>query len=83
MNDAEYMEQHDRLRHKYFLPVRPVSTYRESLVQAGFRIADVQCRSIEADVDEWHSFLAVYHEGVLADRGRTEGDRHTGWARRG
>ena len=65
MSDVGYMEQHDRLRQKYFLPVRPVSMYRERLVQAGFRIADVQCRSIEADVDEWHSFLAVYHEGVL------------------
>jgi SAM-dependent methyltransferase len=65
LKDADYMAAHDTLRKKYFLPVRPLSLYAEAIEGAGFEIIDTQSRSIAARVDEWHSFLAVYHEGVL------------------
>ncbi len=72
LNDEEYMGAHDRLRGKYFLPVRPLSTYTDALSQANLEIVDVTCRSIPARVDEWNSFLSVYHEGVLGWVGGAE-----------
>jgi ubiquinone/menaquinone biosynthesis C-methylase UbiE len=70
--DQEYMGKHDTLRQKYFLPVRSLDTYTDAMETAGFHLVDVQRRSIAARVDEWHSFLAVYHEGVLGWLGGAE-----------
>jgi len=72
LDDADYMQKHQVLRQKYFLPVRPLETYTTAMEAAGFELVDVQRRSIEARVDEWHSFLAVYHEGVLGWLGGAE-----------
>ena len=65
LDNHDYMQAHDRLRAKYFLPVRPLTTYTDAIEAAGLDITDVCCRSIPARVDEWNSFLSVYHEGVL------------------
>lgn len=65
LDDGDYMDAHDVLRTKYFLPVRPLATYRTALVDAGFQIDSIEARPIEARVDDWYDFLAVYHEGVL------------------
>ena len=72
LDDDDYMQKHEALRQKYFLPVRPLETYTTAMEDAGFELVDVQRRSIEARVDEWHSFLAVYHEGVLGWLGGAE-----------
>tara|TARA_B100001093_G_scaffold484692_1_gene518362 strand:+ start:162 stop:1160 length:999 start_codon:yes stop_codon:yes gene_type:complete len=65
LENHTFMDAHDRLRAKYFLPVRPLETYTNAINEAGLSVVDVQCRSIAARVDEWNSFLSVYHEGVL------------------
>lgn len=74
--DAELMDQHARLRRKFFLPVRDLSHYVDALTAAGFDVVDVASRTIEARVDEWYEFLSAYHEGVLGWAGgsrRVEG----------
>ncbi len=76
LDDAERMAAHDRLRHKFFLPVRPLAHYVEALHGAGFAVREVRRARIEARVDEWYAFLAAYHEGVLGWAGgsrRVEG----------
>jgi SAM-dependent methyltransferase len=62
---VDYMDAHDRLRNKYFLPVKGLSYYTDCFKSAGFQIQDVQCTPINANVQQWYSFLEVYHEGVL------------------
>lgn len=69
---AEHLATHDELRRKIFLPVRPLGHYLETLAAAGFEVAASECRPIEARVDDWYEFLAVYHEGVLGWAGGAE-----------
>jgi SAM-dependent methyltransferase len=59
------MAQYDRLRSKYFLPVRPLDHYLGALSRAGFGSLKHDVGRIEASVDEWFEFLSAYHEGVL------------------
>jgi ubiquinone/menaquinone biosynthesis C-methylase UbiE len=66
------MAAHAALRRRYFLPVRPLDYYLEALRGAGFTILRVAEATIEARVDEWYQFLAVYHEGVLGWVGGVE-----------
>jgi SAM-dependent methyltransferase len=66
------MKAYDELRAKYFLPVRPLDHYLDALRAAGFTIESVRNRTIEASVEEWYDFLAVYHEGVLGWVGGVE-----------
>ena len=65
LDDTEYMAAHDALRRKYFLPVRPLDYYLDSLRNRGFEVTSVQHRRIPARISEWRDFLGVYHEGVL------------------
>ncbi|MEC7984290.1 MAG: hypothetical protein VX278_03945 [Myxococcota bacterium] len=65
LQKEEYMRAHDKLRAKYFIPVRPLSYYTDHLQNAGFQIEYTQTHTIHAMVDQWFDFLAVYHEGVL------------------
>lgn len=65
LEDDEHMDQHERLRRKYFLPVRPLEYYLETLRAEGFDVTSVRHRRIPARVAEWFDFLSVYHEGVL------------------
>ncbi len=60
------------LRRKVFLPVRPLGHYLEALERAGFTIARVEHRTIEARTADWTAFLATYHEGVLGWVGGSE-----------
>ena len=64
-HDAERMASYDKLRRKFFLPVRPIDHYLSRLESAGLRILDVTHLPIEAHVDQWYEFLSAYHEGVL------------------
>lgn len=70
--DEEFMKAHDELRRKYFLPVRPLEFYLETLRSAGFEVMAVKHERIPARVTEWYDFLAVYHEGVLGWVGGAE-----------
>ena len=72
LEDADYMSAHDALRKKYFLPVRPLEHYLDSLRTEGFDVASVRHRRIPARVSEWYDFLSVYHEGVLGWVGGAE-----------
>ncbi len=63
--DEARMKRYDKLRAKFFLPVRPLAFYEEQLQQAGFTIEATHAVPIEASVEEWGDFLAAYHEGVL------------------
>ena len=72
LEDAEYMSTHATLRRKYFLPVRPLGYYLDSLRTEGFEVTSVRHRRIPARVSEWYDFLSVYHEGVLGWIGGAE-----------
>ena len=65
LKDLTYMKSHDKLRQKYFLPVRDLSYYEEVFTEAGFTLETTENRLITARVDEWYDFIAVYHEGAL------------------
>ena len=66
------MSAHDALRKKYFLPVRSLEYYLDSLRAEGFEVTSVRHRRIPARVSEWYEFLSVYHEGVLGWVGGAE-----------
>ena len=72
LDNDEHMKAHDKLRKKYFLPVRDLDYYTKSLIETRFEIKDIQCHPINASVDEWYDFLSVYHEGVLGWVGGAE-----------
>jgi ubiquinone/menaquinone biosynthesis C-methylase UbiE len=72
LGDETRMAAYASLRHKFFLPVRPLRHYLQALEHAGFRVLRVLNQTIEARVTEWYDFLAVYHEGVLAWVGGSE-----------
>jgi len=65
IDNFEYISNHDELRKKYFLPIRPIDFYTDELVKNGFKITEVKTINIDAKVDEWFDFLKVYHEGVI------------------
>lgn len=72
LQDSEFMDAHDELRNKYFLPVRTLEYYTGVLEAEGFEIESVERRSIPARVDQWYEFLSVYHEGVVGWLGGAE-----------
>jgi ubiquinone/menaquinone biosynthesis C-methylase UbiE len=65
LDEPTRMVAYDRLRNKFFLPVRPLAHYVDELRRAGFEVARVVTRSIAARVADWNEFLSAYHEGVL------------------
>lgn len=72
LNDAEHMAAHDVLRRKYFLPVRSLEHYLDTLRAEAFELTAVRHRRIPARVSEWFEFLSVYHEGVVGWVGGAE-----------
>ena len=56
-----YLDYRDRV----FLAPRPLEHYLDALRAAGFEIAEVTERTIEAEVEEWYEFLAAYADAVL------------------
>jgi hypothetical protein len=65
MEDFEYINKHNVLRDKYFLPIRPINFYTDELIKNGFKIVEVKTIDVNAKVDEWFDFLKVYHEGII------------------
>ena len=72
LGDEAFMADHDELRRKYFLPVRPLDHYLDVLGNADFEVTSVEHRRIPARVSEWYDFVSVYHEGVLGWVGGAE-----------
>ena len=72
LGNAEYMEAHDQLRAKYFLPVRHVDYYQAAFERVGFTVRSRVVRAFDALVTDWYDFLAVYHDGVLGWVGGAE-----------
>jgi len=65
---AAYLAYRDRV----FLAPRPLDHYVSALTAAGFEVADVAERTIEARVDEWYEFLAAYADAVFGWVGGSE-----------
>ena len=65
LDDGERLEKYERLREKFFLPVRPLAYYLDQLRASGFQLLNVASQPIQAEVADWYEFLAAYHEGVL------------------
>lgn len=65
LDDDKRMKAYDQLRHKYFLPVRPLAYYVDALRAASLEIVEVYELVGDAMVTEWGDFLSAYHEGVL------------------
>lgn len=65
LDDSERTAAYDKLRRKFFLPVRPLDYYLDALRAAGFEITEVYEREMKALVSDWADFLSAYHEGVL------------------
>ena len=63
--DRERMAAYDRLRRKFFLPVRPLDYYLEALENADLHVTDVSYIPYEATLSDWYEFLSAYHEGAL------------------
>jgi SAM-dependent methyltransferase len=72
LTDVEYMQAHDKLRAKYFLPVRHVDYYQDAFERVGFKVRSRVVKTFDALVTDWYDFLAVYHEGVLGWVGGAE-----------
>lgn len=66
INDVEYIEKHDLLRDKYFLPVKNIEYYTDEILKNNFKILEIKTINIDAKVDEWFEFLKVYHEGIIS-----------------
>jgi hypothetical protein len=72
------LEDEDRLgrylayRDRVFLAPRPLEHYVAALRAAGFEVANVTERTIEAEVEQWYEFLAAYADAVLGWVGGSE-----------
>jgi SAM-dependent methyltransferase len=72
LGDAGYLSQHDVLRDKYFLPARPLEHYTTKFEAAQLHVTNASYEVFPAKVSDWHTFLSVYHEGVLGWLGGAE-----------
>tara|TARA_Y100001954_G_scaffold237744_1_gene302481 strand:+ start:53 stop:1045 length:993 start_codon:yes stop_codon:yes gene_type:complete len=65
LEDKNYMNAHDKLREKYFLPVRSIHFYKDIFKEVGLKEVSSEYHPIEATVNDWYEFINVYHEGVI------------------
>lgn len=72
LDDGERTAAYNRLRAKYFLPVRPINFYLTALRGAAFEITNVYEKEVDALVSDWANFLCAYHEGVLGWAGGSQ-----------
>jgi ubiquinone/menaquinone biosynthesis C-methylase UbiE len=63
-----YLDYRDRV----FLAPRPLDYYVGALGEAGFDVAEITERTIEASVEDWYEFLAAYADAVLGWVGGSE-----------
>jgi SAM-dependent methyltransferase len=72
LDDEERLRAYLDYRDRVFLAPRPLEYYVDVLRAAGFEIAEVTERTIEAEVEEWYEFLAAYADAVLGWVGGAE-----------
>ena len=65
LDDEERLRAYLDYRDRVFLAPRPLEYYLDVLRAAGFDVAEVTERTIEAEVEEWYEFLAAYADAVL------------------
>lgn len=65
LSDYVYMEKYIELKDKYFLPIRNIDYYTNSLYKNGFIIKEIKTVDVRANVKEWYDFLKVYDDGIL------------------
>jgi len=65
LDDEERLRAYLDYRDRVFLAPRPLEYYLDVLRTAGFDVAEVTERTIEAEVDDWYEFLAAYADAVL------------------
>jgi ubiquinone/menaquinone biosynthesis C-methylase UbiE len=65
ISDIDYFKKYIELKDKYFLPIRDIEYYTNSLYENGFVIKEVKSIDVEATAKEWFDFLNVYDEGIL------------------
>lgn len=65
LSDVAYLEKYAKLKDKYFLPIRNIDYYVDSLHKNGFVVNEIKTIDIESNVKEWFDFLKVYDEGIL------------------
>ena len=65
LSDTIYMEKYIELKDKYFLPIRDIEYYTDSLYKNGFIINEIKTLDVKSNVKEWYDFLKVYDDGIL------------------
>jgi ubiquinone/menaquinone biosynthesis C-methylase UbiE len=60
LSDPARLAAYDALWRKVFLPIRPVTTYRAALAEAGFMVGDTTTTSVDVGVLEWYEATSVY-----------------------
>lgn len=72
LSDSVYMKKYIELKDKYFLPIRDIEYYTDSLYKNGFIIKEIKTVDVGANVKEWYDFLKVYDDGILGWIGGVE-----------
>jgi len=72
LSDNSYIQKYSELKDKYFLPIRSIDYYTDSLSKNGFVIKEIKTIDIGVNVDEWYDFLKVYDAGILGWIGGVE-----------
>jgi len=65
LDDEKRLRAYLDYRDRVFLAPRPLEYYLDVLRAAGFDVAEVTERTIEAEVEDWYEFLAAYADAVL------------------
>jgi ubiquinone/menaquinone biosynthesis C-methylase UbiE len=72
LSDNSYIQKYSELKDKYFLPIRSIDYYTDSLSKNGFVIREIKTIDIGVNVGEWYDFLKVYDAGILGWIGGVE-----------
>lgn len=72
LSDIPYMEKYVQLKNKYFLPIRNIEYYTNSLYKNGFVVKEIKTIDVKSNVKEWFDFLKVYDTGILGWIGGVE-----------
>lgn len=72
LSDIPYIEKYVQLKNKYFLPIRNIEYYTNSLYKNGFVIKEIKTIDVKSNVKEWFDFLKVYDDGILGWIGGVE-----------
>jgi ubiquinone/menaquinone biosynthesis C-methylase UbiE len=74
--DSARMAAYEALWRRVFLPIRPVSDYRDALSAAGFSVKQIATRTIDVGVLEWYEATSVYPDLLAWVGGSPKIDGH-------